>query len=233
MLAVLFFAHQSTSLGVLAGSTIAMVLMVMLLPPAFRTFSRAILPYAPNTEFAFLVIVALLCASVTERLGVYYLVGAFVVGLTEQRLRKLQLALATEKLLRAVEMFASFFIPFYFFETGLSLRAENFSLPAVELAAIFLVAALPARVLGVALHRRLALGESFRAAARFGTSLLPTLVFTMVLAEILRERFAAAPALVSALIIYALADTLIPGLLLRSPVPDYDSPRLSRPTEVV
>jgi hypothetical protein len=52
----------------------------------------------------------------------------------------------------------------------------------------------------------------------------------MVLAGILRERFAASPALVGAIIIYALVNTLLPGLFLRTPVPDYDSPVVPRQT---
>ncbi len=143
-LAALFIALQSTSPETLGLSTVALLLMILLLPVIFKMFARAILPYAPNTEFAFLVIVALLCASLTKKLGVYYLVGAFVVGVTEQRLRTELPALATDGLMRAVELFASFFIPFYFLEAGLTLTPENFSLAAFELAGIFAVCALPA-----------------------------------------------------------------------------------------
>jgi Kef-type K+ transport system membrane component KefB len=229
-LAALFIALQSTSPETLGLSVVALLLMILLLPVIFKMFARAILPYAPNTEFAFLVIVALLCASLTKKLGVYYLVGAFVVGVTEQRLRSELPALATEGLMRAVELFASFFIPFYFLEAGLTLTRENFSPAAIELAGIFIVCALPAQLVIVALHRRIALKEPMRAGFRVGASLLPTLVFSMVLAGILRERFAASPALVGAIIIYALINTLLPGLFLRTPVPDYDSPVVPRQT---
>ncbi len=83
----------------------------------------------------------------------------------------------------------------------------------------------------MALHRRIALKEPFRASFRVGASLLPTLVFSMVLADILRERFSASPALVGAIIIYALVNTLIPGFSsLRIPVPDYDAPVIPRQT---
>jgi hypothetical protein len=52
----------------------------------------------------------------------------------------------------------------------------------------------------------------------------PTLVFTLVLAEILRDRFQVAPHIFGGLIIYTLGNTLIPSLLLRLPEPAYDSP---------
>lgn len=227
-LLALFFALQSSSVVSLTLSTGAIAAMILILPLVFRVFARAVLPYAPKTEFAFLVIVALVCASITKKLGVYYLVGAFVVGLTEQRLRKALPELATESLVRAIELFASFFIPFYFFSAGLSLRPEHFSLRAVGLAAAFLVVVLPVRVLVVALHRRLALGEKLRTGARVGISLVPTLVFTIVLAEILRDRFAASPTLVGALVLYALVNTIVPGVLLRVPLPQYQSPQIPR-----
>lgn len=229
-LGALFVALQSTTPDTFGLSVVALLLMVLLLPMIFKIFARAVLPYAPDTEFAFLVIVALLCASLTKKLGVYYLLGAFVVGVTEQRLRFKLPTLATEGVMRAVELFASFFIPFYFLEAGLALKRENFALPALELAGAFLICALPAQLLIMALHRRIALKEPFRASFRVGASLLPTLVFSMVLADILRERFAASPALIGAIIIYALVNTLIPGFILRTPVPDYDSPVIPRET---
>lgn len=229
-LVALFVALQSATPDTFGLSVVALLLMVLLLPVIFKMFARAILPYAPNTEFAFLVIVALLCASLTKKLGVYYLMGAFVVGVTEQRLRFEFPTLASEGLMRAVELFASFFIPFYFLEAGLALKPENFALPALELAGIFLVCALPTQLLIMALHRRIAIKEPVRASFRVSASLLPTLVFSMVLADILRDRFAASPTLIGAIIIYALVNTLVPGFFLRTPVPEYVSPVIPRET---
>ena len=52
-----------------------------------------------------------------------------VVGVTAARLRKQVPALASERLAIGIELFASFFIPFYFFKAGLSFRSEYFSYP--------------------------------------------------------------------------------------------------------
>ena len=223
-LLALFIAMQSSSVINFSVSLSAMVGMIVLLPLLFRGFAKAVLPYAPRTEFAFLVIVALLCASITKKLGVYYLVGAFVVGLTEQRLRKVLPKLATENLLRAVELFAAFFIPFYFFGAGLALEADNFTLDSLLLALAFLVLSIPLRILSVAIPRRIFLGESLKLSMRVGAALLPTLVFTIVLATILKTSFNASPTLVGALVIYAIGTTTIPGFFLRMPVPQYDAP---------
>jgi hypothetical protein len=48
-----------------------------------------------------------------------------------------------------------------------------------------------------------------------GVALLPTLVLTLVLAEILRERFAVPRAVFGGLIVYAVVNTLVPGLALK------------------
>lgn len=50
--------------------------------------------------------------------------------------------------------------------------------------------------------------------------MLPTLVFTLVIAEILVDRFGIEPKRFGALVIYALGTTMIPGLVLRLPPPD-------------
>ena len=180
-LGVLFVTIQSSNASTLGLSALALTAMVAVLPPVFRVFARVISPFAPKTEFTFLVIVALLCAFITRELGVYYLVGAFVVGLTAVRLRKDLPELSSEKLLGGVELFASFFIPFYFLKAGLHLRAEHFTWQALAIAAVLLVLVLPIRVARVTLHRKVVLDEPWRIGARIGTAVLPTLVFTICL----------------------------------------------------
>jgi len=228
-LGVLFVTIQSASPTKLGLSALALGAMALLLPPLFRLFARFIAPFAPRTEFTFLVIAALLCAFVTRELGVYYLVGAFVVGVTAVRLQDDLPEMSSEKLLGAVELFASFFIPFYFFKAGLHLRAEHFTGKAVGVALVLLVVVLPIRVARVAIHRHLALREPLRIGARIGTAVLPTLVFTIVIAEILEERFGLAPDLFGGLLIFTLVNTMLPGLVLRVPPPEYDTPEAPRP----
>ena len=220
-LVVLFVTLQSTTLGGLTTSALILAAMVLVLPVAFRLFAGRVVPYAPKSEFAFLLMVAVLCAYVTRRLGVYYLVGAFVVGITAQRFRERLPAIASDQMLHAVEVFASFFVPFYFFNAGVHLRREDFGLDALALGIAFLATAIPLRIAIVAAHRRIALGETWRNGARIGVSMLPTLVFTLVIAEILRDQFAVPRAVFGGLIIYTLANTMIPGLTLRLPAPEF------------
>jgi len=225
-LGTLFVVLQSTSVKRLALASLAMTLLIFLIPFLFRLFAERIAPYAPRSEFAFLLMIAALCAVVTQRLGVYYLVGAFLVGVAAQRFRERLPAMSSEKMLHAVEAFASLFVPFYFFYAGLHIRATDLGWPALALGAIFLLVGIPLRVGQVVVHQRLARGEAYDRARRIGVALLPTLVFSLVLAGILRDRFGVPDALFGGIIIYTIVNTILPGFLLHSPPPEYDAPHL-------
>jgi Kef-type K+ transport system membrane component KefB len=228
-LGVLFLTIRSEDVTTLGGSGLALVAIVIFLPPLFRTFARHIAPYAPKTEFTFLIILALLCAFATRELGVYYLVGAFVVGVSAVRLRDELPELSSEKLLTGVEFFAAFFIPFYFFKAGLHLSAEYFTLRSFGIAFALLAIVLPVQVFRVAAHRHVAMGESWRTGARIGLAVVPTLVFTIVLAEILQEQFALPPELFGALIIFTLVNTAVPGFILRAAPVVFETPDMPAP----
>lgn len=225
-LAVLFLTLQSASPEQFVLATAALLALIAVLPGIFRFFAQRVAPLAPKSEFAFLLMMALLCAYATRELGVYYLVGAFVVGVAARRFREQLPAMASEQMLHAVEVFASFFVPFYFFSAGLSLERDNFSLPALALGVIFFAVMIPVLVATVMLQRRLALGEALTRSFRVAVPMLPTLVFTLVIAEILRSEFAIAPMIYGGLIVYTMLNTVLPGVLLDAPVPEFDSPEL-------
>ena len=54
--------------------------------------------------------------------------------------------------------------------------------------------------------------------------MLPTLVFTLVIAEILRDEFGVSKYIFGGLIVYTIANTLIPGFALKLPLPQYEAP---------
>jgi Kef-type K+ transport system membrane component KefB len=230
-LAVLFVTVQSDSAQRLALSGAALVGMIAVLPVVFQVFARWVVPHAPRSEFAFVLMIAVVCAIVTRELGVYYLVGAFVVGMTAWRFRTRLPSIASADLVRSVELFASFFVPFYFFHAGLELTADDFSPGAFALGAVFLALALPLRLLMVVGHRGVSLRESPRAGFRIALALSPTLVFTLVLAQILRDRFGVPREVFGGLILYTLVNTVLPGLLLRQPPPEYERPHVAPPEE--
>ncbi|MEO5826058.1 MAG: cation:proton antiporter [Gemmatimonadales bacterium] len=225
-LSVLFVALQSSSVSRLILASFALAAIIAILPWAFRIFAQRVAPYAPKSEFAFLIMMALLCAYATRQLGVYYLVGAFIVGLAARRFRDQLPAVASEQMLHAIEVFASFFAPFYFFAAGTSLHRDDFSVSSLALGLVFLAIAVPLRILSVTGHRGLVLKEDQKRSLRIATPMLPTLVFTLVIADILRDRFDLSNTIFGGLIIYTVCTTLIPGFLFGAPPPRYDSPEL-------
>ena len=229
-LTVLFVVLQSASWPRLALATLALIALVAMLPAVFRFFAARVAPYAPTSEFAFLLMMAVLCAYATRRLGVYYLVGAFVVGVAGRRFRTRLPAMASEQMLHAIEVFASFFIPFYFFSAGTSLRRGEFTVAALVLGVAFVGLAVPLRIASIALHRRLALGERLAESIRVATPLMPTLVFTLVIVGILRERYELPAWILGALVIYTVVNTLVPGFALGLPAPAFDAPGLPAQT---
>lgn len=222
-LALLFVVLQSSSPLQLAGASLALALLIAVIPFVMRAFAAAIAPHAPRSEFAFLVMLAVLAAFATRKLGVYYLVGAFLVGVAARQFRKKLPALSSDRLVHAVEVFASFFAPFYFFGAGAHLQPEILGLGAFLAAAAYLVLFVPLRIGSVALHRRLALGEPWVKGRRVATSLVPTLVLSLVLAQILAERFEIPPYLVGGLVGYAIVNTVVPALTLGVPA-SFDAP---------
>ena len=226
-LAILFFVLQTESIERFAIAVAALAGIVVVIPYAFRAFAANVAPYAPRSEFAFLLMVAVLCAWATRRLGVYYLVGAFIVGVAAQRFRERMPAMSSEKMIDALEAFGSVFIPFYFFGAGMHIYGDQLSLPAFGMGIAMLVMVVPVRVAITALHRKLGLRETLTDARRIGVALVPTLVFTLVLVEILRTQYRTDETLLGALVLYTVLNTLLPSLVLRATPPPFEEPEAS------
>lgn len=220
-LLVLFVVLQSGSALNLMGSSAALLAMIVGLPLLFIFLGRVVAPYAPGSEFSMLVMVGLISAYLTFKLGVYYLVGAFLAGFVARLLRMRMPRLASDENLHAIHMFASFFVPFYFFYKGLSVPTGALTLEALSLGALLTIIALPLRMGSVWLQRRAIKTETAAGSLRVATALMPTLIFTLVLATILRDRFQIPDTLYGALLFYAGISTILPSLVLSRPV-DFD-----------
>ncbi|MCB0271800.1 MAG: cation:proton antiporter [Bdellovibrionales bacterium] len=225
-LIVLFVVLKSSSLEEFGVSTGILLVMILGLPIVLWIFSKWVVPYAPRSEFAFLLVTATVCAFLTKKLGVYYLVGAFIVGLAAQRFRKNLPSIASENMLHAVEFFSSFFVPFYFFYAGLNVQKGDFTKNAIVLGGLLLLVFVPLRALQIMVHRRVVMKEKIHRSIRISVTMTPTLVFTLVIANILRDRFAIDPAIFGGLILYAIFNTMIPSFLFHDPTPEYESHQL-------
>jgi len=216
-LIALFLILQSDSIPHLGMSIVAVLSMIVGIPLLFRGMVRVIVPHAPGAEFSLLVMVGLIAAYLTDALGVHFLVGAFIAGFIARTLRRRLPGLASDDNLHAIQLFASFFVPFYFFYAGMSIPLSAISLAALKLGMLLSATVLPIRIAVVWLQRRFIKGESSMGSFRVAIALTPTLIFTMVLAAILRDRFHLPDTLFGGLLIYAAVSTLLPSLLLAKP----------------
>ncbi|MDH5265384.1 MAG: cation:proton antiporter [Betaproteobacteria bacterium] len=217
-LATLFVVLQSESAERLALASGALVALIVLLPVAYLLLGRLVVAYAPGSEFSLLVMVGLVAAYATKLLGAYYLVGAFLAGLAARLLRERMPALSSKANEHAVKVFASFFIPFYFFSSGMNVPAQAFTWQALAIGLALSATVLPARIGAVWLQRRLFLHEDAQSSRRVAIALTPTLIFTLVLAGILRERYGIDDALYGGILVYAAASTVLPSILIAAPV---------------
>ncbi len=222
-LTVLFFVLQSTSVGRLAFAVAAMLGVVIVIPVAFRLFARLVAPHAPRSEFAFLLMVAIVCSYATTRLGVYYLVGAFLVGIAAQRFRSELPAMSSEKMVDALESFGSVFIPFYFFHAGTEIVREQITVRAMIIGVVLIAVLIPFRIAITALQRRLAVHDAMASARRVGVALVPTLVFTLVIVDILNTSFGTRKYLLGALVLYTVINTTIPAFALHAAAPEFEN----------
>lgn len=217
-LLVLFVVLQSSSWARLAWSSAALALLLVGLPGVLLLIGRKVVPYAQGSEFSLLVMVGVIAAFATKEIGVYYLVGAFVAGFVARLMKHRLPSMASDANLHAMRMFASFFVPFYFFYKGASVPAGALGLRALAIGLALVAIVLPFRVGIVWLQRRWITGESPGSSLRVACALAPTLIFTLVLSTILHERFGIDDALYGGLLFYAGATTLLPSLIFTRPM---------------
>lgn len=113
-----------------------------------------------------------------------------------------------------------------FLFAGLELHREDFSFMAIGTGMAFTVLTLPFRVIAVSAHRKFALRERFAQTLRISVRILPTLVFTLVLAGILRESYDIPSWLFGGLVVYAFLNPVLPSLFKLAPPPEYTMPPL-------
>lgn len=217
-LVLLFVILKSDSYSSLASASGIILLIAFGLPILLIFLGRYVIPYAPGSEFSLLIMVGLIAAYLTKQIGVYYLVGAFLTGFVARQLRVKMPNLASDVNLHAVKLFASFFVPFYFFYSGMTVPSETFILDALWLGLIISAILIPLRIGSITLQRVLIQKDNIKMASNVSIALTPTLIFTLVLATILHERYEISEVLFGALLVYAALTTIIPSYLLVKPI---------------
>ena len=214
-LVIMFFAIQSSSVTNLAVSSVVLMAMIVLIPYGFRGIARLILPHAPGSEFPMIMLMAIVCAIITKKIGAYYLVGAFIVGIIAQQFSRLVPDFSSKDTMTAIKLFAAFFIPFYFFQAGVSIDIFGISFTAILFGLGLIIIVLPIRFAINFIHRRWMLKESWEDASKVSFCMLPTLVFTLVLVNVLKDDPRLPQYVPNGLILYTIASTAMPAYLLK------------------
>ncbi|MGO4222577.1 cation:proton antiporter [Lysobacter sp. TAF61] len=216
-LALMFFVLKASNPIELGASSMTLLALVALTPVIYVALGRWIVPHAPGSEFSLLVMVGFVAAYVTDKIGVEYLLGAFIAGLLARLLRPRVPALASDDIMHAVKLFSSFFVPFYFFANGARVPTGALTWEALLVGLGLTAMVLPGRFGVIWIQRRWLFRDSAGSSLRVSMALMPTLIFTLVLATILHDRFAIPDALFGGLLLYAFLNTLLPSLVLRTP----------------
>ncbi|MDD0852218.1 cation:proton antiporter [Halobacteriovorax sp. GB3] len=225
---ILFVALQSSSWQDFLVSKAVLVLLIVFLPLLFKFFLRIVAPYAPDTEVGFLILVALISGVVTKKIGTYYLVGAFIVGIVAGNFKHFISKDNHENILRSLSVFFSFFVPFYFYKAGLTITTEMFSMKGLIIGLVFLLVFLAIRVLSVFVTVKYFIPDFWKNRLSISMSLLPTLIFGLVIVSILRERFDVSPEILSGLIVYTVVSSLIPSFVFEKAPPVFHDTSMGR-----
>lgn len=221
---ILFFTLQSVSIAKLLSSSAILLALIFIIPWVFALFLKKIAPFAPDSEVSFLLLIAFFCGVITRKLGTYYLVGAFIVGMVASQFRHFEGNSKSEKMLYSVQLFFAFFVPFYFFQAGVTVSELKFNWAGVMYGFTFIALFLPLRIFTHNFSIDMFLKKNFEKRKDISVSLLPTLIFGIVVALVLQESFAAPNEILIGLIIYTIASSIIPAIFLaKAPPKEYDS----------
>lgn len=194
-------------------STLFFAALFLILPAIFKLFFKFISPYAPNSEIPFLVALSLISGILSKEIGAYYLVGAFIVGIIGSRFRDKIFNEGEDALFRSLSGFFNVFLPFYFFYAGTKLSLNSLSLESLKFALILFVLFVPLRLLIIKTSLRFFMDEIIEKTYQVSFSLMPTLIFGLVIANVLMERQLVPDKYSYALILYTLLTSLFPTII--------------------
>lgn len=210
---LLFFALQWGDPKKLVLSSAFFILLFIFLPLIFRLFFKFISPHAPNSEIPFLVALSLISGVISKEIGAYYLVGAFIVGIIGSRFRGKIFSEGEDALFRSLSSFFNVFLPFYFFYAGTKIKVGDIPLESLWYACLLFIAFVPVRLVIIKTSLRFFLDEILENTYKVSFSLMPTLIFGLVISGILLERGLVPSKYAYALIIYTLLTSLFPSLM--------------------
>jgi Kef-type K+ transport system membrane component KefB len=214
-LGILLAFSQTGGAESIIGSFLIIILMIVILPFLLKKFAQPFEKISPGSEFGFILILAIISSLITKKLGAYYIVGAFLVGMATGQYKRKSPSEATEQILQTLRIFSAFFMPFYFFNSGFNMPSGIFSADALIISLTLLVITIPIKIGSVVFLRRFSFTEEWKDSFAIAVSLTPTLIFGLVLAEILRTKMGLPITLYVGLVIYSLLTTILSQIILK------------------
>jgi len=218
---VLFFALQINDPKALLISILVMGLMIYLLPKIFKFFLKTIAPYAPGTEVSFLVLIAFTTGVITNKLGTHYLVGAFITGVVAGQFKHFMDSEQSNSIFHMIEIFFGIFIPFYFFKAGMILTISMFNLNGLYIGLAFCAVFIPLRLFVVNWGVKYFIDNIHDPKKIIAISLMPNLIFGLVIVSILDTQFNTNPNILFGIIFYTLISSILPTLLFDKKEPGF------------
>jgi Kef-type K+ transport system membrane component KefB len=202
---------------------------VLVLTPLFKIYLNKIAPYAPKSEVSFLVLISFIFGVIAKKLGTYYLVGAFAVGIVAGQFNFFTTGKEAKRIEDSLQSFYNIFIPFYFFSTGLIVTSDFFTLPGLWVGIALVLTIIPIRILSVVYSIKFFLPEFWNERGPISVALVPNLIFGLVVMSILKTEFLVPNLYLSGILIYTIVASLIPAFYFeQSPPIEYDSSRVNR-----
>lgn len=222
----LFVALQLDDIPALLKTKVIFIVLLFILPHLFKLYLKFIAPYAPKTEVSFLVIVAFLTGVLTKKLGTHYLVGAFATGVIAGQFNHFFNSEHSQRIENSLSAFYSIFVPFYFFSAGLIITKDFFITDGLMYGVGLILIFIPLRIFTVVLSIKYFIKNFWDDRLKISVSLVPNLIFGLVIIGILKDRFEVRTEILSGLAIYTLFSSIIPAVFFpKMPPEDYDLSR--------
>jgi Kef-type K+ transport system membrane component KefB len=158
-------------------------------------------------------VLSLISGVISKELGAYYLVGAFAVGLIASKFKKQIFKDDEESFFGSLSSFFNVFLPFYFFFAGLKIKVADLTLEPLTSALILFVIFVPLRIWIIRVSVKRIKHDIDRNSYNISLSLMPTLIFGLVIAGILKDRGILEQKYIFSLIIYTLLTSILPVII--------------------
>ena len=231
MLAVVlssFAAEWSTAWLAIGGGTIFALTVLLILRPLLRWLTPTAEKEKGLTPGQIVLILALVmfASYVTDRIGVYAVFGAFLLGCAMPR------GIVTEDLKEKFEpLTVSLLLPLFFTFSGLNTRLDLVNTPYLLLVALVVLAAATIGKGGACWAAARLAGEDNRTALAVGALMNARGLMELILLNIGRDRGLIGPELFSIMVVMAIVTTLLATPVFRWVYPQWKSGNLENATD--